>query len=71
MATKKLAPSITVTGCSVTNTPATTNEHTRAAVEALALSAKANADAIAEIAKALRGADAKMGAGFRFGSFDE
>ena len=70
MGTKKVTqpPPITVSHCSVTNTTAPANEHTRAAVEALALAAKANADAIAEIAKALRGADARMDAGFRIGA---
>jgi hypothetical protein len=36
------------------------NEHTRAAVEALAGAAKANADAIAEIARGLMGSPATM-----------
>jgi hypothetical protein len=52
------------TDCSVVNTSAA-NEHTRAAVEALSAAAKANADAIAEIARALRGSEASMGSGFR------
>jgi DNA modification methylase len=38
MGTKKVTPPITVSNCSVTNTTAPANEHTRAAVEALALS---------------------------------
>jgi hypothetical protein len=70
MATKKPAsapaPSYTVKDCSFVNTSAA-NEHTRAAVEALAAAAKANADAIAEIAKSLQGSPATMGAGLRIG----
>lgn len=46
----------------VTNISAA-NEHTRAAVEALAAAATANANAIAEIARALKGSPATMGPG--------
>lgn len=56
----------TITNCSVVNSSAA-NEHTRAAVEALAAAAKANADAIAEIARALKGSPATMDAGFKVG----
>ena len=65
--TKQAVPAISVSHCSVTNTTAPANEHTRAAIESLALAAKANADAIAEIAKALRGGKAKIDAGFHIG----
>jgi hypothetical protein len=48
-------PIPTVTGCSFVNTvSAEANEHTRAAVEALANAAAENARAITEIAKALQ-----------------
>lgn len=43
----------------ITNSSAA-NEHTRAAVEALAGAATANANAIAEIARALKGAPATI-----------
>ncbi|AQW29105.1 hypothetical protein JK151_08980 [Ralstonia syzygii subsp. celebesensis] len=52
-----------IANCSIVNTSAA-NEHTRAAVEALAHAAARNADAIAdaiaEIARALKGAPATM-----------
>jgi hypothetical protein len=53
------APSFSVSNCNITNTSAA-NEHTREAVEALAAAAGKNADAIAEIARALKGAPATM-----------
>ena len=43
-----------IENCHITNSSAA-NEHTRAAVEALAAAAKANAEAISAIAKALQG----------------
>jgi hypothetical protein len=48
-----------IQNCSIVNTSAA-NEHTRAAVEALAHAAKANADAIAAIADGLKGSPATM-----------
>lgn len=57
-------PSCMITGCSIVNSSAA-NEHTRAAVEALAAAAKANAEAIAAIAKALEGSPATMDTGIR------
>lgn len=53
------APRTHIENVSIMNTSAS-NEHTRAAVEALASAAKANAEAIAEIARALKGAPATM-----------
>ena len=68
MVTKKTQPTWHIEGCSVTNT-STANEHTRAAVEALAAAAKANADAIAAIANALKGSPATIERGFNFNGF--
>ena len=56
----------TVTNCTVTNNSAA-NEHTRAAIEALAEAASANARAIERIAQALTGPPANMEAGIRVG----
>lgn len=56
---------ITVDNCTITATNAPTNEHTRAAVEALAKAAEANANAILEISRALRGADVRMDSAIR------
>ena len=56
---------ITVSNCSITNNSAA-NEHTRAAVEALAAAAKANAEAITAIANSLKGSPAAMEYGFYF-----
>jgi methanogenic corrinoid protein MtbC1 len=67
MANKKQMPSNVISNCQVTNTTAAANEHTRAAVESLAKAAEANANAIAEIAKALRGGNATIGNAFQFG----
>jgi hypothetical protein len=71
MATKKQpqaapAPSTTIQHCSIVNTSAA-NEHTRAAVEALAAAAKANAEAIMAIANGLKGSPATMETGIRIG----
>jgi hypothetical protein len=60
-------PTYSVTNCSIVNSGPATNEHTRAAIEALAAAAKANAEAIAEIAKALTGSPATMDTGIRLG----
>ena len=64
MSTKKVtkaAPShrTTIQNCNIVNTSAA-NEHTRAAVEALAGAAKANAEAIEAIANGLKGSPATM-----------
>ena len=56
-----------ITNCTITNTSAA-NEHTRAAIEALADAAKANAEAISAIAKGLTGSSAHMGSGITIGS---
>lgn len=53
-------PATNISDCNFTNTSAA-NEHTRAAVEALANAAARNADAIAEIARALKGGNASTG----------
>lgn len=75
MATKKptpeavalAAPSYSVSNCTVTNN-SSANEHTRAAVEALANAVAENARAITAIAQALEGGGAQMSAGIRLGS---
>ncbi len=66
--TRKLPPPPNVlTNCTVINSsPA--NEHTRAAVIALAKAAKANAKAIGIIAVALKGSNSHMEAGFKIGA---
>lgn len=61
-----LAPSTTIQNCSIVNTSAA-NEHTRAAVEALAAAAKANAEAITAIANGLKGSPATMEHGIHIG----
>ncbi len=61
------APSTTIQNCSILNTSAA-NEHTRAAVEALAAAAKANAEAITAIANGLKGSPATMEYGISIGS---
>lgn len=50
--TKKPTQPLMITNCQFTNNSAA-NEHTRAAVEALAAAAKANAEAIEAIAEAM------------------
>lgn len=57
----------TISNCVITNTSAA-NEHTRAAIEALANAAKANAEAISAIAAGLKGSPATMEAGIVLGS---
>jgi hypothetical protein len=59
-------PVTTIENCSIVNTSAA-NEHTRAAVEALAAAAKANAEAITSIANGLKGSPATMGYGINIG----
>lgn len=65
-ATVKPTPTYNVENCTFTNTSAA-NEHTRAAVEALANAAKANAEAIGKIADALKGSPATMETALRIG----
>lgn len=55
-----------IENCTFTNTSAA-NEHTRAAIEALANAAKANAEAIGKIADALKGSPATMETAIRIG----
>lgn len=66
--TETQKPEYTVSHCAVTNTTAPANEHTRAAVEALANAARANADAIAACAAALKGGNAILETGIRLGA---
>jgi hypothetical protein len=71
MATKKKPVQAPVSGntiqnCHIVNTSAA-NEHTRAAVEALAAAAKSNAEAITAIANALKGSPATMDYGIYVG----
>jgi seryl-tRNA(Sec) selenium transferase len=75
MATKKTTPGVVapaahsyiVSDCTITNN-SSANEHTRAAVEALANAVAENARAITAIAQALEGGGARMDAGIRLGS---
>lgn len=64
------APMTTISNCSIINTSAA-NEHTRAAIEALAAAAKANAEAITAIANGLKGSPATMGDGIKIGGRNE
>jgi seryl-tRNA(Sec) selenium transferase len=61
------APTYTVTDCTITNN-SSANEHTRAAVEALANAVAENARAITAIAQALQGGGARMDCGIRLGA---
>ncbi len=61
-------PMTTIQNCSIVNTSAA-NEHTRAAVEALAAAAKANAEAISAIANGLKGSPATMERGINIGGW--
>lgn len=59
---------VNLTGCSVTAEAAPpTNEHTRAAVVALAEACKANAEAISKAAAALSSGAAAVGTGIAIG----
>jgi hypothetical protein len=60
--TAEPTPAAVVSHCTFTNSSAA-NEHTRAAVVALADAIKSNADAIIATANALRGSPATMGTG--------
>ena len=69
--TKKTAtekPTYHIENCSITNTVPPANEHTRAAVEALAKALEANAVALGDTAKALRGGNATIENGIRVGA---
>lgn len=72
MRTKKVTPrkepKYSVTKCNVTNTNAPTNEYTRDAVIAIAKALEANANALAETARALKGGDVSMGSAIRVGA---
>lgn len=72
MATKKTEPQATyhIENCNVTNTTAPANEHTRDAVVALAEAIEANANALAEVARALKGGNVTMGSAIRVGNAD-
>jgi len=61
------APSYSVSNCTITNN-SSANEHTRAAVEALANAVAENARAITAIAQALDCGGARMDTGIRIGS---
>lgn len=53
-----------IANCSVTvNNSTAANEHTASAIAALANAAKANADALAEMARALKGGNISSGPG--------
>ena len=70
MATKKTAQQAAtyhIEHCNVTNTNAPTNEHTRDAVVALAVALEANANALAEAARALKGGNVTMDSAIRVG----
>jgi hypothetical protein len=56
-----------IESCSVSNIVPATNEHTRAAVVAMAKAVEANANALAKMAEALRGGNAIMDCGIRAG----
>ena len=60
--TKKQSPSAHIENVTITNT-SSANEHTRAAVEALARAAEANAEAIRAIAESLKGSPANINHG--------
>ncbi|MDP2026414.1 hypothetical protein [Sulfuriferula sp.] len=70
MAAKKTVPQATyhIEHCNVSNTSAPTNEFTRDAVISLAKALEANANALAEAARALKGGDVSMGSAIRVGA---
>ena len=55
--TNKLSDGTTVRDCTFTISPSAIDNESSAAFESLAAAAKANAEAIAEIARAMRGGD--------------
>jgi hypothetical protein len=73
-ATQKKEPTYNIENCNITNTNAPTNEYTRAneytrdAVVALAKVLEANANALAETARALKGGNVSMECGIRIGT---
>lgn len=66
--TPKKEPSYNIENCTITNTNAPTNEYTRDAVIALAEALEANANALAETARALKGGNVSMETGIRVGA---
>lgn len=66
--TKKSPTGYCIKNCQITNTNAPANEHTRAVVVALAAALEANANAIAETARALKGGAVTMGNGILTGA---
>ena len=67
-ATQNQQPVYHIENCNVTNTNAQTNEHTRDAVVALAEALEANANALAEAARALKGGNVTMDSAIRVGA---
>jgi hypothetical protein len=65
MATKAVKAGNEISNCVFTNTTAPANEHTRDAVVALAKALEANAVALGEVARALKGGDARMDSAIR------
>ena len=65
MAQKAAKAGSTIQNCTFTNTTAPANEHTRDAVVALAKALEANAVALGEAARALKGGDARMDSAIR------
>ena len=72
MTTKKVSPkkepTYTIQDCHIVNTNAPTNECTRDAVIALAKALEANANAISETARALKGGNVSMGSAIHVGN---
>ena len=68
MAIKVQKPTYHIENCNVKNTTAPTNGHTRDSVVALAKALEANANAIAEVARALKGGNAILENAFKFGN---
>jgi hypothetical protein len=69
MVAKQINPGMQITNCTFNNTTTPANEHTRDAIVALAKALEANAVAIGEAARALKGGDARMDSGIRVGDF--
>lgn len=70
-AKKKVVPNEStyiIEHCNITNTNAPTNEHTASAVIALAQALQANANALANVASALKGGNVTMENGIRVGN---
>ena len=60
MGTKAVKAGSSISNCVFTNTTAPANKHTRDAVVALAKALQANAVALGDAARALKGGDARM-----------